>query len=140
MFKEIMAEVAATRRGRYLQNHTTINPWGRGYITNNLLIWPDTRARMMTRRMMSSFFSSPFVTPTTTKETDDAKAPTKDGLDSRANGLFDTLVTTEGGGGSSSSSSSILIYVTQQSTNFYRSNRQISKNKPDYKNQSNFIH
>ena len=47
MFKEIMAEVATPRRGRYLRNNTTINPWGRGYIINNLLIWSDAWARMM---------------------------------------------------------------------------------------------
>ena len=47
MFKENMAEVAAPHRGRYLRNNTTINPWVRGYIINNLLIWSDTRARMM---------------------------------------------------------------------------------------------
>ena len=65
MFKDIMAEVAALRRGRYLRNHTTINSWRRGYITNNLLIWPDAWARMMSRRMMSSFSSSSFVAPPT---------------------------------------------------------------------------
>ena len=38
MFKENMAEVATPCHGRYLGNNTTINLWGRGYITKNLLI------------------------------------------------------------------------------------------------------
>ena len=50
------------------------------------------------------------------------------GRDSGADGLFDALATTDGGGGSSfSPSSSIFINVTQQSTSFYRRNRQIRK-------------
>ena len=79
MFKKIMAEVAAPRRGRYLQNNTTINPWGRGYVINDLLILSDTRARMTSRRMMSSFPPSSFVTSTTTTATDNVETPTKDG-------------------------------------------------------------
>ena len=84
MFKEIMAEVAALRRGRYLRNHTTINPWGRGYIINNLLIWPGARVKMMSRRMVSSFSSSSFVASTATTATGDAKAPVKDRLEEKA--------------------------------------------------------
>ena len=49
MFKKIMAEVAAPRRGRYLQNNMTINPWGHGYIIKKLLTWSDARARLMSR-------------------------------------------------------------------------------------------
>ena len=78
MFKKIMAEVAVPRCDCYLQNHTTINLLGRGYITNNLLIWPDARARMTSRRMMSSSSSSSFVAPATTTATGDAEVPTKD--------------------------------------------------------------
>ena len=86
MYKEIMTEVAAPRRGRYLQNHTTINPWGRDYITSNLLIciWPDAHTRMTSRRMMPSFSSSSFVALTTTTATDNAEALTKDGLEEEA--------------------------------------------------------
>ena len=49
MFKKIMTEVAAPRRGRCLQNTITINPWGHGYIIKNLLIGSDARARLMSR-------------------------------------------------------------------------------------------
>ena len=63
-----------------------------------------------------------YIALTTTTETDDAEALTKDGSEEEvadgragAEGLFDTLATADGGG-SSSSSSSIVINATQQTT------------------------
>ena len=83
IFKENMVEVVAPRRDRYLQNNTTINPWRRGYIINNLLIWSDARVRTMSR-IMPSFSSSFCVASTITTVTGDDKALAKDGLEKGA--------------------------------------------------------